>query len=90
MATGSTLSTNDGRVRDLLLTLAAERGTEKTYCPSEAARRLWPEDWRDHMDDVRRVAALLIAERRLVATQRGDPVDPVGAKGPIRLGLPCR
>jgi hypothetical protein len=36
------------------------------------------------MPEVRRVAAML----PLLATQKGRPVDPLTAKGPIRLGLP--
>ncbi|QDT39069.1 hypothetical protein Pan189_34710 [Stratiformator vulcanicus] len=37
------------------------------------------------MDDVRRVAAALCDEGHLVATQRGTVVDPLTARGPIRL-----
>jgi hypothetical protein len=36
------------------------------------------------LPEVRRVAAML----PLRATQKGAPVDPVTARGPIRLGLP--
>jgi hypothetical protein len=36
------------------------------------------------MPEARRVAATL----PLLATQSGCPVDPLTAKGPIRLGLP--
>ncbi len=36
------------------------------------------------MPEVRRVAATL----PLRATQKGLPVDPLAANGPIRLGLP--
>ena len=64
------------------MALAAARGPDKTFCPSEAARKLC-EDWRGVMPDVRRVAATL----PLRATQKGTPVDPLVAKGPIRLGL---
>jgi hypothetical protein len=66
----------------MLLTLAAAR-SPKTFCPSEAARAL-ATNWRPLMPEVRRVAATL----PLVATQKGHPVDPLTAKGPIRLGQP--
>lgn len=69
-----------------LLDLAHRRGAGKTFCPSEAARALDP-DWRPLMGPVRAVAAKLVADGRLVATQKGAPVDPVTARGPIRLGL---
>ena len=64
----------------MLLALAAERADDKTFCPSEAARRL-AKDWRPLMPDIRRVATTL----PLSATQKGKPVDPLTAKGPIRL-----
>lgn len=63
--------------------LAHQRGAEKTFCPSEAARHLAPENWRPLMPDIRRVAATL----PLAATQQGRPVDPLTARGPIRLSL---
>ncbi|WP_245818931.1 DUF3253 domain-containing protein [Marivita hallyeonensis] len=75
---------SDAEIADVLLDLAHQRGSGKTFCPSEAARRL-AADWRPLMPDVRRVAADL----SLRATQKGKPVDPVIAKGPIRLGLPA-
>jgi hypothetical protein len=65
-----------------LMDLAHRRGLGKTFCPSEAARAL-SEDWRPLMPEVRRVAASL----PLKVTQKGQPVDPLSAKGPIRLGL---
>ncbi len=63
--------------------LAHRRGAGRSFCPSEAARAL-ADDWRPLMAEVRRVAAGL----PLKATQKGIPVDPVTARGPIRLGLP--
>ncbi|NKX43369.1 DUF3253 domain-containing protein [Roseibacterium sp. KMU-115] len=67
---------------DALMDLAHRRGVGRSFCPSEAARAL-SADWRPLMPEVRRVAAGL----PLVATQKGAAVDPVTARGPIRLGL---
>lgn len=53
-----------------------------TFCPSEVARALTGE-WRPLMPLVREVAAEM---PEVVATQKGTPVDPVTARGPIRLG----
>ncbi len=53
-----------------------------TFCPSEVARDL-AEDWRPLMPLVREVAADM---PEITATQKGNPVDPVTARGPIRLG----
>ncbi|MBM2576012.1 DUF3253 domain-containing protein [Jannaschia sp. Os4] len=51
-----------------------------TFCPSEAARRV-ADDWRPLMPLVREVAR----DMDLRATQGGTEVDPVTARGPIRL-----
>lgn len=72
----------DDEIADALMRLARARGAGKTFCPSEAARAL-SGDWRALMPRVREVAAGL----PLVATQKGQAVDPVTARGPIRLGL---
>jgi hypothetical protein len=74
----------DAAIAEVLMELAHRRGAGRTFCPSEAARAL-SEDWRPLMPEVRRVAA----ELPLRATQKGAPVDPVAARGPIRLGLPA-
>ncbi|MEM6638160.1 MAG: DUF3253 domain-containing protein [Pseudomonadota bacterium] len=58
----------------------ADQRIGSSFCPSEVARDL-AEDWRPLMGDIRRVAADL----GLKATQRGATVDPILARGPIRL-----
>ncbi|MEL6585549.1 MAG: DUF3253 domain-containing protein [Pseudomonadota bacterium] len=55
----------------------------KTICPSEVARAL-AVDWRPLMPRVRAVAARL---PEVEATQKGQVVDPVQARGAIRLRL---
>lgn len=72
----------------VILDLVRSRGAGKTVCPSEVARRLDPDAWRARMPAVRTAAARLREAGLLVVTQRGRPVDPLAAKGPIRLGLP--
>ncbi|QDU54755.1 DUF3253 domain-containing protein [Aeoliella mucimassa] len=68
--------------------LINKRGASKSVCPSEVARAIDPVDWRDHMDDIRQLAAEMSVAGELVVTQRGQVVDPLSAKGPIRLRLP--
>lgn len=82
LASGA-MTPSDNAIADVLLDLAHQRGVGKTFCPSEAARRL-SDDWRPLMPKVRRVAARL----DLQATQKGALVDPIMANGPIQLGLP--
>lgn len=76
----------DAEIAAALRDLAHRRGAGKTFCPSEVARGLDAENWRSLMPDIRRVAADL----PLLATQKGYPVDPLTARGPIRLGLKDR
>lgn len=61
------------------------RGAGKTICPSEAARRVDPEGWRELMEPARRAARRLVAQGSIEITQQGRAVDPSTAKGPIRL-----
>ncbi|GLZ43653.1 DUF3253 domain-containing protein [Actinokineospora sp. NBRC 105648] len=56
-----------------------------TACPSEVARALSADDWRDLMEPVRAVAARMAAAGELEITQHGEPVDPSTARGPVRL-----
>lgn len=72
-----------GRIRAAILELALQRGRAKSLCPSEVAKAL-SEDWRPLMPEVRAVAA---AMPEIMATQGGVEVDPVTARGPIRLRL---
>jgi predicted Zn-ribbon and HTH transcriptional regulator len=76
--------------REAILELIRERGPEKSACPSEAARRLAGEHWRAAMDDIHKAAASLQREGRLRVTQRGEPVDLISARGPVRLSEPRR
>lgn len=56
-----------------------------TICPSDAARIVGGDTWRDLMDLARQVAAELSEERQTRITQKGEVVD-ADARGPIRLG----
>ena len=76
-----------------ILDLLAQRGEDRTICPSEAARAVTAdvdqsgdEGWRDLMEPARRAASRLVAAGEIVVTQRGEVVDPLTARGPIRLG----
>ena len=67
-----------------ILRLLKERG-EKTICPSEAARAVEPEKWRELMEAARRAARRLVAKGEVIITQRGRVVDASTARGPIRI-----
>jgi hypothetical protein len=78
----------DRALSDAIVALLDRRRAGATICPSEAARRVEPDDWRDLMPDARRVAARLVADGRVEMTQGGTVVDPATATGPVRLRRP--
>jgi hypothetical protein len=86
------MSEVDRALEAQILELLAQRETGKTICPSEAARAVaragdqTGESWRDLMEPARRAASRLVEAGEIVVTQRGEVVDPLAAKGPIRLG----
>ncbi|MEO0992049.1 MAG: DUF3253 domain-containing protein [Pseudomonadota bacterium] len=73
----------DDAIEQVLTALAEERSPDRSFCPSEAARRL-AADWRPLMPRIRDVASRM----GLLATQRGLAVDLRSAKGPVRLRKP--
>jgi hypothetical protein len=79
--------TDPDRIRATILALLEQRDPDKTICPSDAARALAGERFRPLMAPVRDEAARLADEGRIDVTQRGEPVDPRTARGPIRLRL---
>ena len=70
---------SEASIRDLL---GSRTGT---ICPSEAARAVGREQWRDLMEPARRAARRLVAAGQVEITQGGRAVDPSTAKGPIRI-----
>lgn len=74
------------RLRAAILALADHRGTGSSTCPSDAARAVGDENWRELMDDARSQARDLARSGRVDITQRGTVVDPEGDwRGPIRI-----
>lgn len=74
----------DERIAAATRALTRKR-SESSICPSDVARAVGGESWRSHMDDVRRVAALLADRDEIVVTQKGEPVRIEEAKGPVRI-----
>jgi hypothetical protein len=78
-------------VERMILRMVAERGPDRTICPSDAARALAgdkPDEWGPLMQPLRRVAVRLAKEGRLVIYRKGKQADPDDFKGIYRLGLP--
>ena len=70
-----------------ILTVARQRGIEKSTCPSEIARMLFPDDWRNHMDEIVDVAIDMHKQGKVQITQKGLPIDITHIKGPIRIKI---
>ncbi len=69
-----------------ILRQTAERGTEKSICPSEVARALaGDEEWRPLMGPVRQAAIALSREGEVEILRKGKPVPPEEVRGVIRL-----
>ncbi|MFN3949606.1 DUF3253 domain-containing protein [Microbacterium sp.] len=68
-------------IRDLL----AARDAGKTICPSEAARAVGGDDWRDLMQPARDAAQELVGLGEVEVTQKGVVVDMTTARGPVRI-----
>lgn len=76
----------DDKLRTAILTLARERGPEKTICPSDAARAVGGDDWRGLMDQARDIARELAKAGDVEITQKGEVLDPDATwRGPIRI-----
>ena len=74
------------KLRAAILELARERGPSKTICPSDAARTVGGEAWRDLMDDARDIARDLARNGDVELSQKGEVLDPDATwRGPIRI-----
>lgn len=79
------VSTVDRELEDSIRALLAARAADATVCPSEAARAVGGEDWRDLMEPARRAARRMVDAGDVEITQRSAVVDPSTARGPIRI-----
>ena len=85
---GRGVTATDRALEEAIAALLERRARDATICPSEAARQVRPEDWREWMEATRRAARRMVARGELRMLQRGRDVDPDAARGPVRLGRP--
>lgn len=74
------------RLRAAILALARHRGPDSSICPSDAARAVGGEGWRELNTESRGIALKLARDGEVEITQRGrvvGPDDPL--RGPIRI-----
>jgi hypothetical protein len=75
----------DARLQRTIGELLDQRHPDASICPSEAARAVDPEGWRDLMPAARAAAGRLAAAGEVEVTQGGAVVDVATARGPLRV-----
>jgi len=78
----------DARLERTIEALLDARRAGTSICPSEAARAVDPEGWRDLMPAARAAAGRLAAAGSVEVTQGGEVVDVADARGPVRVRRP--
>lgn len=78
-------TTQDDALETAIRGLLEARAVTATICPSEAARAVGGEQWRELMEPARAAARRLVATGEVQITQAGSVVDPSTARGPIRV-----
>lgn len=77
-------ATEISRLQTAIRTLLDTRAG--SVCPSEAARAVGGEHWRDLMEPAREAARQLARAGEVQITQRGTVLDPDGDwRGPVRI-----
>ena len=79
------VSSTDSELAKSILTMLDQRKVGATICPSEAARSVGGDDWRELMEPARRAARRLVDSGDVEITQKGRVVDPSRARGAIRI-----
>ncbi|MBC7518161.1 MAG: DUF2256 and DUF3253 domain-containing protein [Microbacteriaceae bacterium] len=75
----------DNELESAIRQLLSVRAANATICPSEAARAVNAEGWRELMEPARRAARRLVDQGEVEITQGSTVVDPSTARGPIRI-----
>ncbi|MBM3589028.1 MAG: DUF3253 domain-containing protein [Alphaproteobacteria bacterium] len=68
-----------------MLRIAAERGPQKSLCPTDVARAVSAENWRPLLGAVWQVAAELARQGKIEILRKGKPIRPDELRGVIRL-----
>jgi uncharacterized protein DUF3253 len=77
------------RLRAAIIALAHHRGPQSSICPSDAARAVGGDDWRQLTSQSRTIAVELACGGSVDITQGGDVIDPrEPPRGPIRIRIP--
>ena len=78
----------DRALEERITALLDARAAAASICPSEAARAVDAEGWRELMPAARAAAGRLAAAGEVEVTQGGSVVDVATARGPVRIRRP--
>ncbi len=78
----------DRRLERAIDELLDQRRPGASICPSEAARAVDPDGWRELMPAARSAAGRLAATGSVEVTRSGAVVDVATARGPVRIRRP--
>jgi hypothetical protein len=78
----------DARLERAINALLDRRAADASICPSEAARAVDQEGWRQLMPAARAAAGRLAAAGSAEVTQGGQVVDIRTVRGPVRVRRP--
>jgi hypothetical protein len=78
----------DRALEQRITALLDARAAGASICPSEAARAVDPEGWRELMPAARAAAGRLVVAGDVEVTQGGAVVDVATARGPVRIRRP--
>jgi hypothetical protein len=79
------IADTDLKLEEAIRSLLASRAITSTICPSDAARAVSPNAWRELMEPARRAARRMVDAGEVDITQGGSVIDPTTIKGPIRI-----
>jgi uncharacterized protein DUF3253 len=80
----------DARLEQAIEALLDQRRPDASICPSEAARAVDPDGWRELMPAARAAAGRLAAAGTAEVTQGGIVVEVATTRGPVRVRRPRR
>jgi Protein of unknown function (DUF3253) len=78
----------DRRLEQVIDRLLDARRPDASICPSDAARALDSDGWRELMPAARAAAGRMAADGTVEVTQGGVVVDVATARGPVRIRRP--
>lgn len=84
------LDEDDRSLEKAIIQMLKKREPDKTICPSEPPRQLFPDNWRDYMERSRCAAGRLWAQDAVDIQKSGESIAPDDITGPIRLGRGSR